>query len=77
MMLERYSVRDGHISHLVVSYDVTGWNVREERDSIVVHEAHHHDWHRVERAVQVFEYAAVVLNEREWNQPTTDRRDEH
>ena len=28
----------------------TGWEVREERDSEVVKQAHYQDWHRVERA---------------------------
>ena len=27
-----------------------GWEVREERDSQLVRQAHYQDWHRVERA---------------------------
>ena len=31
-----------------------GWEVREERDSEVVRQAHYQDWHRVERARRSF-----------------------
>lgn len=31
-----------------------GWEVREERDSKVIRQAHYQDWHRVERARRSF-----------------------
>ena len=33
----------------------TGWDVREERDDTVVKRVNYSDWHRVERAILVFE----------------------
>ena len=59
MAYEREWHDDTHRRRCVVTSDSTGWNVREERDSRVVRESHHDDWHCVERAVQLFEYAAV------------------
>jgi hypothetical protein len=32
-----------------------GWVVREERDDRVVRDINYTDWHRVERAIQMFE----------------------
>jgi hypothetical protein len=58
MTVERYFVNNGHSHHFVVTDDVTGWDIREEEDSIVTRESHHHDWHRVERAVHRFERSA-------------------
>jgi|SoiMethySBSTD1v2_1073268.scaffolds.fasta_scaffold1582138_2 hypothetical protein len=30
-----------------------GWEVKEERDNVVVHSATYTDWHRVERAIGI------------------------
>lgn len=65
-MLERYLVHQGHVHHFVIKRDVTGWDVCEEEDSTIIHRAHHHDWHRVERAVRLFEHAAIVLERDGW-----------
>lgn len=35
-----------------------GWEVREEQDSRVIWRRRYTDWHRVERAMQVFEMSA-------------------
>jgi hypothetical protein len=55
-MLKREYTQDGHVSRLSVSRRAdAGWEVREERDNRVVRRAQLTDWHRVERALQVFE----------------------
>jgi hypothetical protein len=66
MTFTRELVHDAHIHRLVVSTDATGWNVREEEDATVIRQSHHDDWHRVERAVQLFEHAAMALEEDGW-----------
>ena len=43
-----------------------GWQVVDERDSVVVKYALYHDWHRVERAKQAFAIEAVMLAESGW-----------
>jgi hypothetical protein len=66
MILERYLVHDGHMHHFVVTLAEAGWDVREEEDSLVVHQAHHDDWHRVERVLQRFARAAEELERAGW-----------
>ena len=47
-----------------------GWHVREERDAMVLHDAHFSDWHRVERAVLVFENTVIALARDGWSERT-------
>jgi hypothetical protein len=47
---------DGHTDLLEVTRSTHGWEVRETRDSALVRTQRYSDWHRVERAVQVFEW---------------------
>ncbi len=57
-MLTREYTSDGHTNRITLTKARTGWDVREERDDTVVKRANYHDWHRVERAIQVFELKA-------------------
>lgn len=66
MTLERELVHDAHLHRFVVRTDATGWNVREEEDATVIRQSHYDDWHRVERAVQLFEQTAMALEEKGW-----------
>lgn len=45
---------DGHIRRLTITRGVSGWEIREEHDSQVVRMTTSSDWHRVERARQLF-----------------------
>lgn len=45
---------DGHIRRLTITRSVSGWEIREEHDSQVVRTTIYSDWHRVERARQLF-----------------------
>ena len=54
-MLTREFVRDGHIKRVTITRSEAGWVVREERDDRVVRDVNYTDWHRVERALQMFE----------------------
>mgnify|MGYP000461382118 CR=1 FL=1 len=51
----RTRTTDGHTHAIEVRSNAFGWEVRETRDSAVVRTQRYSDWHRVERAVQVFE----------------------
>jgi hypothetical protein len=46
---------DGHTDLLEVRSSPQGWEVRETRDSAIVRTKRYSDWHRVERALLVFE----------------------
>jgi hypothetical protein len=54
-MLTREYVAQGHVNRFTLTKGRTGWDVREERDDTVVRRTNYSDWHRVERAIQVFE----------------------
>jgi hypothetical protein len=45
---------DGHTRRLTITRDGSGWEIREEHDSQIVKTTHYSDWHRVERARQMF-----------------------
>jgi hypothetical protein len=46
----------------------TGWEVREELDSKVVRQTQYQDWHRVERARQVFALKFEGLRSQGWQE---------
>jgi hypothetical protein len=70
VILERHLVTQSHTHRFVVTDDAAGWDVREEEDAVTIRHAHHTDWHRVERAVQRFEWlAAEAFNEDGVNAP--------
>jgi len=56
-MLIREYTHAGHTDRFTVTRGSAGWDVREERDDHVVRKVNYQDWHRVERAMHVFELA--------------------
>ena len=66
MMLERALINHTHIHRFVVRTDTTGWDVREEEDDLVIRHVHLDDWHRVERAVWLFDLTALALEKDGW-----------
>ena len=52
----------------ISSAGVSGWEVRDERDSRVIRRVRYHDWHRVERARMAFALEAAMLEESGWNE---------
>ena len=54
-MLTREFVAAGHTNRFTIHRSRAGWDVREERDDQLVKHVSYTDWHRVERAMQVFE----------------------
>jgi hypothetical protein len=56
-MLTREFTHAGHTDRFTVTRSQAGWDVREERDNNVVRRISYQDWHRVERAIQVFEFS--------------------
>ncbi len=55
-MLEMRS--EGQTRRLTVNRSERGWQMTEEQDAHVVRDVTYTDWHRVERAIKVFERAA-------------------
>jgi hypothetical protein len=43
-----------------------GWEVREEQDRTVVKQVRYKDWHRVERALSIFQLAIGELESQGW-----------
>jgi len=55
-MFTRDFIHAGHTARFTITRDSLGWDVREERDNTVVKQVRYNDWHRVERAMQAFEF---------------------
>jgi len=66
MSLDRHLNSCGHVHRFVVTRDIEGWEVREEKDSAILRRAHRNDWHRVERDMQLFEIRALALKSDGW-----------
>lgn len=61
-MVTRERNQEGHTLRFTITRGDIGWDVREERDSQVVWTANYTDWHRVERAMAVFEMGRPVAH---------------
>ena len=66
MSLDRLLNSDGHVHRFVVTSDLKGWEVREEKDSTVLRRTHREDWHRVERDILLFQIRATALKGQGW-----------
>jgi hypothetical protein len=61
----------GHIRRFSIKkQDETGWEVRDVQDGRVLRQVCYTDWHRVERAVQMFNILIEDLERRGWVSPT-------
>jgi hypothetical protein len=59
-----------HVRHYSISREGSGWEVRIEEDRAVRRLNHYSDWHRVERALAVFEREIGQLTDQGWRQVT-------
>jgi hypothetical protein len=66
MRLSRHLSNETHVHDFMVTQDADGWDVREEEDSCILRQAHHDDWHRVERDTWLFDLRALALKENGW-----------
>lgn len=57
-----------HTRRYSISVTLDGWEVREERDSQVVRQAHYQDWHRVERAQRSIAIELDELQNKGWTE---------
>lgn len=56
-----------HVRHYSISAaQPAGWEVRLEEDQTLLRADHYQDWHRVERALALFEREASNLQESGW-----------
>lgn len=56
-MFTKERTTGGHTDRVTITQTGSGWEVKEERDGRVVSRVTYLDWHRVERALQLFELA--------------------
>jgi hypothetical protein len=56
----RQRTTSGHVDSITVTKSPDGWEIQETHDATVVRTHHYTDWHRVERAVQVFELQTAL-----------------
>ena len=74
-MFHRSLQRAGHVRrYSIVSAGPAGWEVTLEEDRTLRHRAYYHDWHRVERALALFEREAIELTEQGWRMASDGRR---
>lgn len=69
--MDSFSKQLQHLDHTrrySISVTVDGWEVREERDSQVVRQAHYQDWHRVERAQRSITHELDELQNKGWTE---------
>jgi len=58
---------EGHVKRFSIRENGNdGWDVREEQDDRVLRHVRYTDWHRVERALNVFALQIGQLEDRGW-----------
>jgi len=57
-----------HTLHYSIVTTEDGWELREERDSQMVRQAHFQDWHRVERATRSISIELDDLRTKGWSE---------
>ena len=55
-----------HVRHYSICAGSAGWEVKLEEDSTLRRFDHYRDWHRVERAMALFEREVMELTARGW-----------
>jgi len=56
MRIEQSTETNGHTFRCIVTNHNNGWNVRQERDAVVVLDVVRRDWRRVECDMMLFDY---------------------
>jgi hypothetical protein len=56
----------GHVRRFSIREHAVGWEIREEEDNEVLKQVYHSDWHRVERALNVFRMQIGLLEQSGW-----------
>jgi len=68
-MYARVFQKSGQVTRFIITNaDISGWEVREEQDSLVIRSARYTDWHRVERARMAFAIKARTLASAGWKE---------
>jgi hypothetical protein len=71
-MFARALHNDVHQRRFTIARSGRFWEVREERDSVLVKRVLYDDWHRVERAMRVFAHEATSLCQAGWVECSAD-----
>ncbi len=64
-----------HTRRYSISVTLDGWELREERDSQVVRQAHYQDWHRVERVQRLIANELDDLQAQGWTEIGSEKRE--
>jgi hypothetical protein len=73
-MFAKKLYRAGHTRKFSISdMGTAGWEVRDEQDDRVLKAVRYTDWHRVERAMNMFNLQIDELESSGWVSPTTIR----
>lgn len=57
----------GHVRKFTITkYGESGWEVRDQQDGRVLRQVYYRDWHRVERAANMFDILTDDLENRGW-----------
>ena len=66
MRISRSLSNNDHVIRFAVTSHEEGWQVRQEEDSETVSDKVYSDWHRVERALWLFDRKAAALRQHGW-----------
>lgn len=71
-MFAKELYRAGHTRKFTIrEMGTSGWEVRDEQDDHVLKAVRYTDWHRVERAMNMFNLQIDELESSGWISPTT------
>jgi hypothetical protein len=66
MTFERSLAKQGHALRWIVTKRLRGWEIRQERDSVVERAVVCGDWHRVERELRLIDRQLDILRRAGW-----------
>ena len=65
-MFTKHLRNDAHTRRYSIASTESGWEVREEQDSLIVRCVEYHDWHRVEHARRTIAIEVDQLQAEGW-----------
>ena len=57
-----------HVRRFTIHHVQPGWEVRDENDAMILKRVIYQDWHRVERAIALFERQRAALEAAGWTE---------
>jgi hypothetical protein len=63
MRIEHSACAQGHAHRCLVTEHARGWQIQQEKDSVVIRNVVRDDWHRVERDLWLFDLETKSLQQ--------------